>query len=279
MKVATTVAALRETVASWKAQGKTVAVVPTMGALHEAHLSLVHIARAHANRTIVTIFVNPTQFNDPADLAKYPRNEAKDTALVEAAGADLVYLPEVAEMYPDGFATTISVKGVSEGLCGTHRPGHFDGVATVVAKLFTQTGADFALFGEKDFQQLHVVRGMARDLNLPVTIVPCPTMREPDGLAMSSRNARLSPDDRRTAAVLPQTLFDAARKIAGGDDAAMVIAAARERLLAAGFRSVDYIELRAESDLRALRAPSEPARLLAAAHIGPVRLIDNVPVR
>lgn len=279
MKVVTTVAALRETVAAWKAQGQTVAVVPTMGALHGAHLSLVRAARAHANRTIVTIFVNPTQFNDPADLAKYPRNEAKDTALVETAGADLVYLPDVAEMYPDGFATTISVKGVSEGLCGAHRPGHFDGVATVVAKLFTQTGADFALFGEKDFQQLHVVRRMARDLNLPVTIVPCPTAREADSLAMSSRNARLSSDDRRAAAALPRTLFDAARKIADGDDAAIVIAAARERLLAAGFHSVDYIELRAESDLRALSAPSEPARLLAAAHIGHVRLIDNVPVR
>jgi pantoate--beta-alanine ligase len=247
--------------------------------LHEAHLSLVRTARAHASRTIVTVFVNPTQFNDPADLAKYPRNEAQDSTLVETAGADLVYLPAVAEMYPDGFATTISVKGVSEGLCGAHRPGHFDGVATIVAKLFTQTGADFALFGEKDFQQLHVVRRMARDLNLPVTIVPCPTVRETDGLAMSSRNARLSPADRRTAAALSQTLFNAARKIADGGDAATVIAAARERLLAAGFAKVDYIELRAEADLRPLARPIEPARLLAAAHLGPVRLIDNVPVR
>jgi pantoate--beta-alanine ligase len=279
MKVAKTVAGLRETVATWKAQGETVAVVPTMGALHEAHLSLVRTARAHASRTIVTVFVNPTQFNDPADLAKYPRNEAQDSTLVETAGADLVYLPAVAEMYPDGFATTISVKGVSEGLCGAHRPGHFDGVATIVAKLFTQTGADFALFGEKDFQQLHVVRRMARDLNLPVTIVPCPTVRETDGLAMSSRNARLSPADRRTAAALSQTLFNAARKIADGGDAATVIAAARERLLAAGFAKVDYIELRAEADLRPLARPIEPARLLAAAHLGPVRLIDNVPVR
>lgn len=278
MKTATTVAALRETVAAWKRDGLTVAVVPTMGALHEAHLALLRKAREHADRTIVTIFVNPKQFNDPADLASYPRTEAKDTAMVKGEGADLLFVPAPAEMYPDGFATAVSVAKVSEGLCGAHRPGHFDGVATVVAKLFNQTRADVAVFGEKDFQQLHVIRRMARDLDIPITIVPCPTVREADGLAMSSRNARLSPDDRRTAAQLSQTLFDAARKIAAGDPVANVIAAARERLLKAGFRAVDYIELRAENDLRPLTQAGEPARLLAAAHLGPVRLIDNVSV-
>jgi pantoate--beta-alanine ligase len=279
MKTATTVAALRETVAGWKREGLRVAVVPTMGALHEAHLALVRLARARADRTIVTIFVNPKQFNDPADLANYPRTEANDAAMVEAEGADLLFAPAPGEMYPENFSTAVSVTKVSEDLCGKHRPGHFDGVATVVAKLFNQTQADIAVFGEKDFQQMHVVRRMARDLDIPITIVPCPTVREADGLAMSSRNARLSADDRRTAAQLSQTLFEAARRIAAGDPVHSVIAVAHRRLMKNGFRSVDYIELRAEADLRPLTTASEPARLLAAAHLGPVRLIDNVPVK
>lgn len=279
MKIVRTVAALRETVAAWKRERLSVAVVPTMGALHEAHIGLVHLARERADRTIVTIFVNPKQFNDASDLANYPRTEAKDATMVEAAGADLLFAPSVAEMYPDGFSTAVSVRKVSEGLCGAHRPGHFDGVATVVAKLFNQTQADIAVFGEKDFQQIHVIRRMARDLDIPVTIVPCPTMRESDGLAMSSRNARLNPDDRRRAAALSQTLFDAARELAKGAPAEETLAAARRRLINAGFAKVDYIELRAEEDLRPLDRASEPARLLAAAHLGPVRLIDNVPVR
>lgn len=186
-----TLADLRKTVAVWRHDGLRVAVVPTMGALHEGHLSLVRAALERADRVIVTLFVNPKQFNSPADLAAYPRTEHEDAAKLAPLGAHMLYAPDGAEMYPDGFATTVSVSGVSEGLCGAYRPGHFDGVATVVAKLFLQTGADLAFFGEKDFQQLHVVRRMARDLDIPIEIVACPTVREEDGLAMSSRNVRL----------------------------------------------------------------------------------------
>ncbi|RWI62520.1 pantoate--beta-alanine ligase, partial [Mesorhizobium sp.] len=186
-----TVADLRKTVAVWRQEGLRVAVVPTMGALHEGHLSLVRAALDRADRVIVTLFVNPKQFNSPDDLAAYPRTEHEDAAKLAPLGAHVLYAPHASEMYPDGFATTVSVSGVSDGLCGAFRAGHFDGVATVVAKLFLQTGADLAFFGEKDFQQLHVVRRMARDLDIPIEIVACPTVREEDGLAMSSRNVRL----------------------------------------------------------------------------------------
>jgi pantoate--beta-alanine ligase len=278
MRIVRTVAALRETVAAWKRNGERVAVVPTMGALHAAHMSLVRAARTHGDRTIVTIFVNPTQFNDPTDLANYPRTEAADEALLRAETVDLVFAPSAEEMYPRGFATTVSVAGVSDDLEGAFRPGHFAGVATVVAKLLAQTQADAALFGEKDFQQLLVIRRMARDLDIPVTIVGCPTVRESDGLALSSRNARLSPQDRKVAPRLSAALFSAAREISEGGDAAKAIAAARETVLASGFAKIDYIELRSEADLRPLERASEPARLLAAAFLGKVRLIDNVPV-
>jgi len=211
-----TVAELRATAAQWRRQGATIAVVPTMGALHEGHLSLVRTALARADRVIVTLFVNPKQFNSAADLAAYPRTEEEDAAKLAPLGAHLLYAPDAAEIYPDGFATTVSVAGVSEGLCGAFRPGHFDGVATVVAKLFLQTGADVALFGEKDFQQLHVVRRMARDLDIPITIVGCPTVREADGLALSSRNVRLSPAERRAAPKLASILFEAARRLSNG---------------------------------------------------------------
>ena len=181
-----TVAELRATVAEWRCEGASVAVVPTMGALHAGHFSLVRAALEKADRVIVTLFVNPKQFNSATDLAAYPRTEEADAAKLAPLGAHLLYAPDAAEMYPDGFATTVTVSGGSEGLCGAFRPGHFDGVATVVAKLFMQTGANLALFGEKDFQQLHIVRRMARDLDIPIGIVPCPTVREPDGLALSS---------------------------------------------------------------------------------------------
>ncbi|MEQ1865897.1 MAG: pantoate--beta-alanine ligase [Micropepsaceae bacterium] len=278
MQVARTITALRATVAEWKKHGQKIAVVPTMGALHEAHLTLARAATSHAERRIVTIFVNPTQFNDPADLANYPRRESDDAALIEREGVDLLFAPDPGEMYPDGYSTTIAVKRVSEGLCGAFRPGHFDGVATVVAKLFNQTQADVALFGEKDYQQLHVVRRMARDLDIPITIIGHPTVREKDGLAMSSRNARLTPAERATAPKLSQTLFLAASEIAQGRPVPEALLTARHALANSGFAPPEYLELRSEWDLSPLDAPSEPARLLAAVFLGKVRLIDNVRV-
>ncbi|RUV55629.1 pantoate--beta-alanine ligase, partial [Mesorhizobium sp. M5C.F.Ca.IN.020.14.1.1] len=240
-----TVAELRGTVAAWRREGLKVAVVPTMGALHDGHLSLVRAALERADRVIVTLFVNPKQFNSAADLAAYPRTEHEDAAKLAPLGAHMLYAPDGAEMYPEGFATTVSVAGVSEGLCGAYRPGHFDGVATVVAKLFLQTGADIAFFGEKDFQQLHVVRRMARDLDIPIEIVACRTVREKDGLAMSSRNARLSASERQAAPRLAAILVEAAHRLTAGAPAEDVLAEARQAILSAGYGQVEYLELRA----------------------------------
>lgn len=274
-----TIADLRSAVRGWRAAGESVSVVPTMGALHEGHLSLVRAARERSGRVIVTLFVNPMQFNDPADLSVYPRTEADDAAKLAAFGVDLLYAPAASEIYPDGFATNVSVAGISDGLCGAARAGHFDGVATIVAKLFIQTAADLAFFGEKDFQQLQVVRRMARDLDIPVEIVACPTVREPDGLAMSSRNVQLSKEDRARAPVLAKTLFAAAARIEAGEPVAIVLQEAIGVLESAGVDKVDYFELRAENGLRLLGSLNEPARLLAAVHLGETRLIDNVAVR
>jgi pantoate--beta-alanine ligase len=271
-------AGLRTTVTGWKRQGDRVGLVPTMGALHAGHLALVRAARESADRVIVTLFVNPRQFNSAADLAAYPRTEAADAAMLAPLAVDLLYVPDPDQIYPDGFATTVSVSGVSEGLCGAFRPGHFDGVATVVTKLLLQTAADLAFFGEKDFQQLQVVRRLVRDLDIPVKIVPCPTEREPDGLALSSRNVRLTPPDRVIAQALAAALREAAAALAAGAAAGPTLQAARARILAAGFEQVEYLELRAERDLVPLAAPTEPARLLTAAWLGGVRLIDNWPV-
>lgn len=273
-----TVAALRSAVARWRRAGERIALVPTMGALHAGHLALVAAARARARRVVVSIFVNPTQFNEAEDLATYPRDEAGDLAKLAGARVDLAYTPSVDEMYGEGFATTVTVGGVSEGLCGAHRPGHFAGVATVVTKLFTQCAPDLAVFGEKDYQQLLVVRRLVRDLDLPVEIVAVPTVREADGLALSSRNATLDPDQRRIAPALYATLVETAGAIVAGAEPARACAAAAERLRAAGFTAVDYVELRAAETLAPLSAFRPPARLLAAARIGPVRLIDNVAV-
>ncbi|MBB3809135.1 pantoate--beta-alanine ligase [Pseudochelatococcus contaminans] len=272
-------ATLRSVVTRWKRAGDSVAVVPTMGALHEGHLSLVRAARGLATRVIVTLFVNPKQFNDAGDLANYPRTEQTDAAKLTPLGIDVLYAPDAAAMYPAGFSTTVSVTGVSEGLCGGHRPGHFDGVATVVSKLLLQTGADVALFGEKDFQQLQVIRRLVRDLDIPVDVRGLPTVREADGLAMSSRNRRLSPERRKTAAQLFRILSAAADKLSAGEMAQPVIAEARAALLAAGFGSVEYLELRGESDLAPLTHADTPARLLAAVWLDDVRLIDNVAVK
>lgn len=273
-----TVAELHSIAATWRRDGLKVAVVPTMGALHEGHLSLVRAALEQADRVIVTLFVNPKQFNSAADLAAYPRTEHEDAAKLAPLGAHMLYAPDGAEMYPDGFATTVSVAGVSEGMCGAFRPGHFDGVATVVAKLFLQTGAHLAFFGEKDFQQLHVVHRLARDLDIPVKIVACPTVREEDGLAMSSRNLRLSPAERRAAPKLAELLFATAERLATGAPAEKLLAEARQAILAAGYREVEYLELRADDDLSPLDTAERPARLLVAAWLGDVRLIDNVKV-
>jgi len=273
-----TVAALRAAVAAWRAAGERVALVPTMGALHAGHLALIEAARGRTRRVVVSIFVNPTQFNEAADLAAYPRDEAGDLAKLAEARADLAYVPAADEMYGEGFATTITVAGVSEGLCGAYRPGHFAGVATVVAKLLVQCAPDVALFGEKDYQQLLVVRRLARDLDLPVGIVGVPTVREADGLALSSRNASLSAAERAIAPMLHAVLRETAAAIAAGAAPGRACDEARARLLAAGFAAVDYVELRRARDLAPLAVLDAPARLLAAAHLGEVRLIDNLAV-
>lgn len=271
-------AELRSIVAGWREENARIAVVPTMGALHEGHLSLVRAALAKADRVIVTLFVNPKQFNNAADLAAYPRTEHDDAAKLGPLGAHLLYAPHAEEIYPAAFATTVSVSGVSQGLCGAGRPGHFDGVATVVAKLFLQTDADIALFGEKDFQQLHVVRRMANDLDMPIEIIGCSTVREPDGLALSSRNVRLSTEERAIAPKLAEILNAAAKELSSGSEAAPVLDAAKKSIVAAGFHEVEYLELRSETDLAPLEQADHPARLLAAAWLGETRLIDNVVV-
>ncbi|WP_025029230.1 pantoate--beta-alanine ligase [Nitratireductor aquibiodomus] len=273
-----TVAELRERVRTWRRAGERVAVVPTMGALHEGHLSLVEAAKARAERVIVTLFVNPRQFNNASDLAAYPRTEADDAAKLAPLAVDVLYAPAVEEMYGPGFSTTVSVTGVSDGLCGAHRPGHFDGVATVVSKLLLQSEADIACFGEKDFQQLLVVRRLAADLNIPVEIVGCPTVREADNLALSSRNMRLTTAQRRIAPTIADVLLKSAAHLATGGDAASVLEAARNALQKAGFDRVEYFELRDAESLEPLQHADRPARLLAAAWLGETRLIDNVPV-
>ena len=282
LPIVRTIAALRAVVSGWKSDGALVGVVPTMGALHAGHESLVRAARAGTDRVIVTLFVNPRQFNSPADLAAYPRAEAGDAALLAALGVDLLYAPAPDQVYPEGFATSVSVAGLGEGLCGAFRPGHFEGVATVVAKLLIQTAADRAFFGEKDYQQLLVVTRMARDLDLPVEIVGCPTVREPDGLALSSRNARLGPVERAAAPALAAALTAAADAIAEGTPSGDALARARADILAAGFDQVEYLERRRATDLApvtdAVTDAATPARLLAAAWLGGVRLIDNVPL-
>jgi pantoate--beta-alanine ligase len=282
MQTVNRLAELRAAVDSLRGRGE-VALVPTMGALHEGHLTLVREARAKAPSVVVSIFVNPTQFGPSEDLAAYPRQLAEDARLLEAEGIDLLWAPPVEEVYPDGFATTVSVGGLSDTLCGASRPGHFDGVATVVAKLFAQVRPDLALFGEKDWQQLAVIRRMARDLDLTQPpaerILGVPTVRETDGLAMSSRNRYLSVEDRDRAAVLPLALRKAIAAIEAGAAAPLVLDRTRAALLAGGFASVDYVELADAETLEALTALGDrPARLFAAARIGGTRLIDNMPL-
>ncbi len=270
-------AALGALIDSWKTAGERIALVPTMGALHAGHMALVAEARRRAARVAVSIFVNPMQFGAGEDLDRYPRREQADSRMLAKAGVDLLWLPPVEAMYPAGFSTTVSVSGVSDGLDGAARPGHFDGVATVVTKLFNQVRADVALFGEKDFQQLAVIRRMVIDLDLGVEIVGVPTQRDDDGLALSSRNLYLAPEDRAAAVALPRALGVAAGAMGKGGDPAAALAQARASLTAAGF-TVDYVTLVDADTLSEAIEPGRPMRLLAAAKIGSTRLIDNIPV-
>ena len=277
MQTIRSLSVLRAAVAKFRADGETVALVPTMGALHAGHLALVAAARRAGARVVASIFVNPKQFGPAEDLARYPRQEGADAVMLAEAGCDLLWLPGVEAMYPAGFATNVSVAGVSAPFDGAARPGHFDGVATVVAKLFNQVRPDLAFFGEKDWQQLQVVRRMAADLDLGVEIVGVPTERDADGLALSSRNAYLSADERARAAALPQVMTEAARRIGAGEDGEAALAEARSTLKAADF-AIDYLAL-ADAETLDTPVPGRPRRLLAAARLGRTRLIDNMAVK
>ena len=272
--------ALRELVAGWRGAGERVALVPTMGALHAGHMALVDAAKGEADRVIATIFVNPLQFGAGEDLDRYPRQEEADLALLKQHGCDAVWLPDASDIYPDGFATTVAVAGVSERWDGETRPGHFAGVATVVAKLLIAVQPDVALFGEKDFQQLAVIRRMVTDLGLPVAIVGVPTVRDFDGLALSSRNAYLSPDERERALALPRALYEAQKSIESGEHilVSTLLAVARAKLVEAGFAKVDYLALVDAATLEPLDHAQGEMRLIAAATIGSTRLIDNIRV-
>jgi len=269
---------LSEAVAALRAGGGSIAFVPTMGALHAGHLALVAEAKTRATHVVASIFVNPTQFGAGEDLAAYPRREAGDAALLDEAGVAILWAPEVETMYPDGPAATHRAGSAAQGLDGDARPGHFDGVVTVVARLFDQVKPDIALFGEKDYQQLAVIRQLVAAEHISVEIVGVPTQRDADGLALSSRNAYLSDEERLAARALPRALGETAQAITGGADLAEALAKARARLAAAGFDPIDYIALHDAETLAPMTALDRPARLLAAARLGRTRLIDNLPV-
>lgn len=277
MQIIRDLSTLRDALTPLRAAGR-IALVPTMGALHEGHMRLVREAQSRADHVVVSIFVNPRQFGANEDLDAYPRQEAKDVALLKAEKVAILWAPTVDAMYPAGYATNISVSGVSEGLCGGARPGHFDGVSTVVAKLFNQVRPDVALFGEKDYQQLAVIRRMVRDLDMGLEITGVPTARADDGLALSSRNAYLSPEQRAAAVALPDALMAAAAAIEAGGDVAQSLDEARYALRKAGFGPIDYVELCDADSLHPVTVVERPARLLAAARLGGTRLIDNLPV-
>jgi pantoate--beta-alanine ligase len=274
-----TVPSLRAQVRAWRTEGDTIVLVPTMGALHAGHRALVTYAKKNFGRRVVaSIFVNPTQFGPTEDFSRYPRDVAADLAALGEAGADAAYVPGAETMYPAGFASRIELDGPSEGLCGDVRPGHFSGVATVVTKLINQAGPDVALFGEKDFQQLQVIRRVARDLDMPVAIAGMPTLREPDGLALSSRNRYLSKAERAVAPRLYAVLDAIAKNLATGSEAGPLVADGFAALEAAGFGPVQYLELRDAESLRPVTRVERPARVLVAAYLGQTRLIDNVAV-
>jgi pantoate--beta-alanine ligase len=269
---------LRAAVSALRSDGGTIAFVPTMGALHAGHMALVAEGRRRASHVVASIFVNPTQFAAHEDLSTYPRREAGDAKMLEEEGCAILWSPDVATMYPDGAGISVRAGSLGDGLEGASRPGHFDGVTTVVSRLFDQVRPDIALFGEKDYQQLAVIRQMVRDLGLAVEIVAIPTQRDADGLALSSRNAYLTEAERQAARALPRALGEAAAAIQRGGEVAEALATAKERLARAGFDPVDYVELRDSDTLAPVGAIERPARLLAAARIGRTRLIDNLAV-
>jgi pantoate--beta-alanine ligase len=278
-RVVKSIKSLREALREWRKRKSGIALVPTMGALHSGHISLVGLAKKHAKKVVVSIFVNPTQFGPNEDFSRYPRTIEADLDKLANAGADLVFMPDAKEIYPDGFATMLKPTGpAGVGLDDKFRPGHFDGVATVVAKLFTSVMPDVAIFGEKDYQQLQVIKTMARDLHLPVKVIGAPIIREKDGLALSSRNVYLSPAERGVAPVLHQVLKDSAKAIAAGEPVEAVLSRGRTKIMAANFK-LDYLEAR---DAATLQKPDQQSkaklRLLVAAKIGKTRLIDNIAV-
>ena len=279
MEIVRTIADLRTQISPWRNDGQKIALVPTMGALHEGHLSLLRYGKDNADRAIVSIFVNPTQFLPGEDFVRYPRDEKRDAELLRGAGADLLYAPDVPEMYPKGARTTVSVREISRRWEGEARPGHFDGVATIVAKLLLQAMPDFAVFGEKDYQQLQVVRRMARDLDLPVEIIGRPTVRDKFGLALSSRNAYLTHEQVKTARILNRVLFALAIEARAMPARLKEIAElASSHLREEGFTAVDYLTICDAETLEPLTTLGRPARILAAAALGSIRLLDNVPV-
>jgi pantoate--beta-alanine ligase len=275
MRIVRTVAELREALAAERAAGSGVGLVPTMGYFHEGHLSLMRKARADHDVVVVSLFINPAQFGPGEDLDAYPRDEDRDAELAEAEGVDLLFAPSVEELYPEGFETTVRIGGLTSVMCGASRPGHFDGVATVVTKLFNLVQPDAAYFGQKDAQQALVIRKLVRDLDIPVRVEVCPTVREPDGLALSSRNAYLSPDERERALSLNRALRAAEGTVAAGEvDAAAVLAAARHELDEAGIEP-EYLELRSYEDLSPVERVNGSTLLAVAARVGRARLIDN----
>lgn len=277
IEIVRTIKELRERVAAWRTSGERVALVPTMGSLHEGHLDLVRAGKAKAQRAVVSIFVNPKQFAPHEDFGRYPRDEAGDLAKLATVGADLVWAPDAFEMYPDGFATRIEVAGAAEGLETEFRPHFFGGVATVCCKLFSATSPDYATFGEKDYQQLCVIRQIVRDLNLPLKILSVPTAREADGLALSSRNQYLSTNERAIATQLNRAISNIAASLSGAADIDASTNDARSKLLAAGFRQVDYVAVRDAETLGPWQ-PDRQGRVLAAAWLGKTRLIDNAAI-
>jgi pantoate--beta-alanine ligase len=269
---------LKRARAALRASGEPIALVPTMGALHDGHMALVALGKKMARHVVVSIFVNPRQFGAHEDLESYPRPLAADRAKLDAQGVDLLWAPTIGAMYPAGYATTVSVSGLGTGLCGRARPGHFDGVATVVSKLFNQIRPDFAVFGEKDWQQLAIIRRLNLDLNLGVTIVGVPTVREADGLALSSRNLYLTREERTAASALPRALQQAVTRIRGGEPVNDSLTLAADDLLKAGFTAVDYIHVIDPDTLDTLEKYSGSGRIIVAAHLGRTRLIDNMPI-
>ncbi len=278
MQIVRDIETLRAAIADLRGRGGTIAFVPTMGALHAGHMALVAEARRRADHVVASIFVNPTQFAANEDLSTYPRREASDAKMLEEEGCAILWSPEVATMYPAGAEISVHAGSLGAGLDGAARPGHYDGVATVVSRLFEQVRPDIALFGEKDFQQLAIVRRLALDLDLGVEIVGVPTQRDADGLALSSRNAYLTEEERQAARALPRALGEAAAAIQRGGDVAEALTTARERLARAGFDPIDYVELRDAETLAPVASLERPARLLAAARLGRTRLIDNLAV-